>query len=55
MQDSVTTIKEKTANTKEPIKSEVEQLMKLQPCFSKQTVGKTVTIIKTENCIENEV
>ena len=54
VKDSVSTIKESTANIKEQIKTEVEQLLKIQPCVSKQVAGQTAPMVKTEKHMENK-
>ena len=48
VKDSVSTIKESVANIKEQIKSGVEQLMKIQPCVSKQIAEQILPIVKME-------
>lgn len=53
VQEAVTTIKEPIADMNEYIKSEVEQLMEIQPFVSEHISEEAVTIIQTENDREN--
>ena len=43
------------SNVRKQIKSEVEQLIKIQQCVSKQVSEETVPMIKTEKHLENKV